>query len=320
MIVPIDVLSANLASPALGFFALGVIATRMKSDLSFPEQAAKALSIYLLIAIGFKGGVKLRAEGFTSELMLGVTAGLFLAITLPLIAYAILRWFTPVSTIDAAAVAAHYGSVSVVTFVAATAFLSAMGESSEGFMITLLAIMEVPAILIGIYLARRGGASTGNHRFIDSLTHGPVILLIGAAAVGCATGEAGMAQLEGFLVTPFLGVLALFLLDMGIVAARRIGELKKAGLRLLAFGMIMPLIGGSLGVLTGTAIGLTVGGVTLLGVLAASASYVAAPAAIREAVPDANPALSLGLALGVTFPFNLIVGIPLIYTAAQLLA
>lgn len=317
--MPIEVLSANLASPALGFFALGVVATRMKSDLSFPEQAAKALSIYLLIAIGFKGGVKLRAEGFSSELLLGITAGLFLAITLPLVAYGLLRWFTPVNRIDAAAVAAHYGSVSVVTFVAATAFLSAMNESSEGFMITLLAIMEIPAILIGIYLARRGGAATGNHRFVDSFTHGPVILLVGAAAVGVATGETGMSQLEGFLVTPFLGVLALFLLDMGIVAARRIGELKKAGFRLLAFGMIMPLIGGSVGVLTGTAIGLSVGGATLLGVLAASASYVAAPAAIRDAVPEANPALSLGLSLGVTFPFNLIVGIPLIYTAAQLL-
>ncbi|GGC53306.1 sodium-dependent bicarbonate transport family permease [Hoyosella rhizosphaerae] len=318
--MPIDVLSANLASPALGFFALGVIATRMKSDLSFPEQAAKALSIYLLIAIGFKGGVQLRAEGISSSLALGIGAGLFLAVTLPLVAYLILRSFTPVSRIDAAAVAAHYGSVSVVTFVAATAFLSAMGESSEGFMITLLAAMEVPAILIGIYLARRGGGSTSNHRFMDTLTHGPIVLLIGAAVVGAATGEAGMAQLEGFLVTPFLGVLALFLLDMGIIAARRLGELRQAGLRLLAFGMVMPLIGGTAGVLLGTAIGLSVGGATLLAVLGASASYVAAPAAIREAVPEANPALSLGLALGVTFPFNLIVGIPLFYTAAQLLA
>jgi len=222
--------------------------------------------------------------------------------------------------VDAAAIAAHYGSVSVVTFVAATAFLAALGVSFEGFMVALLAVMEVPAILVGIALARRSEAGGMRHAVHGALTSSSVLLLVGAMAVGVLTGQRGLRDLHGFIVAPFMGALAVFLLDMGLVAARRLGDLRALGVPAVLFGLTMPLVGGAFGLLTGAGIGLSVGGTTLLAVLAAGASYVAAPAAIRQALPEANPTLYLGLSLGVTFPFNLSIGIPLYYAAARVLA
>jgi uncharacterized protein len=325
----LDALVQNLLSPPLLFFFLGLFAIRVRSDLAIPEQVGKALSLYLVLAIGFKGGVQLRAEGLGSEVAVGIVAALLLSALLPLLAYALLRWGTRVTPVDAAAVAGHYGSVSVVTFLAATAFLDLIQTSTEAYMVTLLAVMEVPGIIVGIVLARRvltraeaaeSPTGEGYGAIVrEALTNGSLLLLIGALLIGTATGESGLAQVEGFIVTPFTGVLMLFLLDMGIVAGRRLSEVRALGVSVVVFGVVMAVIGGTIGVLVGTAIGLSVGGATLLGVLTGSASYIAAPATIRLAVPQANPSLYLTLSLGVTFPFNVIAGIPLYYFLAQLI-
>jgi uncharacterized protein len=318
----IDALVQNLTSPPLLFFLLGMLATRVRSDLAVPDQVAKGLSLYLVLAIGFKGGVQLRAEGVGGEVLLAAVVAVLLGAAMPLLAFALLRFMTRVGPVDAAAIAAHYGSVSVVTFLAATAFLDLVGEGAEGYMVTLLALMESPGIVVGIILARRYGAERSEHGHSilrESLTNGSLMLLIGALLIGVASGPAGLEQVEGFIVAPFTGVLTLFLLDMGIVAARRLGDIADVGFAVIGFGVIQALLGGFIGVAVGTAIGLSVGGATLLGVLNASASYIAAPATIRMAVPEANPSLYLTLSLGVTFPFNVVAGIPIFYFLARTL-
>lgn len=309
--MPIEAVLANLASPVVLFFVLGVVAARLRSDLVVPEAVAKGLALYLMMAIGFKGGVSLRTEEVGIEMLTAMLAGIALGAVLPLLAYALLRLSTSVGGIDAAAIAAHYGSVSVVTFLTATAFLDANGIPWEGFLVAILALMESPAIVVGILLARRAGArGSGSSSLREAFTNASVVVLFGSLLIGLLTGSSGMRQLDGFLVAPFQGVLALFLLDMGLVAAQRLHDLARIGPRLLAFGVVMPLIGGALGALLGGVAGLSLGGTTLLAVVAASASYIAAPAAIRLAVPEANPSLYLTLSLGVTFPFNVSLGIP----------
>ena len=309
--MPLEAVLTNLASPVVLFFVLGVVAARLRSDLVVPEAVAKALALYLMMAIGFKGGVSLRTEEVGLEMLTATLTGMALGAGLPLIAYALLRLLTSVGGIDAAAIAAHYGSVSVVTFLTATAFLDTNGIPWEGFLVAILALMESPAIVVGILLARRAGArGSGSGSLREAFTNASVVVLFGSLLIGLVTGTAGMRQLEGFLVAPFQGVLALFLLDMGLVAAQRLHDLVRIGPRLLAFGVVMPLIGGALGALLGGVAGLSLGGTTLLAVVAASASYIAAPAAIRLAVPEANPSLYLTLSLGVTFPFNVSLGIP----------
>jgi uncharacterized protein len=311
-VLAVELLATNLAQPALAFFALGAVAVRLRSDLAVPDQISKALALYLLVAIGFKGGVQLRADGLSLAFGSALGAALALSLLIPLIAFALLMRATPVGRTNAAAIAAHYGSVSLVTFIAATMFLAALDVPYEGFMVTLLAAMEAPAIVLGLALARRStGAVTR-----ESFTNGSVLLLLGAIAIGLLTGDAGLTDLEGFLIAPFKGVLALFLLDMGLVATRQLGAFRGATWRLIAFGLSMPLIGAVLGVATGALVGLSLGGTTLLGVLAASASYIAAPAAMRHSLPEADASLYLGLSLGVTFPFNLALGIPLCYALA----
>jgi uncharacterized protein len=320
----LEALVSALTSPPILFFALGLLATRLRSDLAIPEQVGKGLSLYLILAIGFKGGVQLRAEGLGVDLLVAVAVAAVLSAALPLLAFALLRFMTRVGPIDAAAIAAHYGSVSVVTFLAGTSFLGILDVPAEAFMITLLAVMESPGIVTGIVLARRhgsGGSSTGDEHggvLREALTNGSLLLLLGALAIGAISGQAGLDQVDAFVVAPFTGVLTLFLLDMGIVAGRRLGEVRVLGPMIVVFGIVMALIGGTIGVLVGAAIGLSVGGATLLGVLTGSASYIAAPATIRMAVPEANPSVYLTLSLGVTFPFNIVVGIPLYYTLAQL--
>jgi uncharacterized protein len=312
-----DAVRANLFSPAVLFFALGVFAAVVKSDLRFPEQLYAGLTIYLLVAIGFKGGVAFAAAGFAS-VWLPASAAILLGALIPLWSYPILRFWGKLSQVDAAAVAAHYGSVSAVTFIAATNYLTAIGQPFENYASAFLAVMESPAILVGVLLGKRTAARAGGSRWEGSLREvmhealfgRSVVLLVGALVVGALAGAGGMAKVEAFFVTPFQGVLALFLLEMGLVAGRRLGELRKVGVFLLCFGMLMPLLNGLIGVWLGQATGLSLGGAALLGVLAASASYIAAPAAIRLSLPDANPALSLTAALAVTFPFNLTLGIP----------
>jgi uncharacterized protein len=314
----------NLISPIILSFALGLAAALLRSDLSFPEAVAKGLSLYLLFAIGFKGGAGVAAHGVDARLVAALLAGVALSLLLPFIAFFLLRSLSRVSATDAAAVAGHYGSISIVTFVAASSLLTGQGIAAEGYMVAVAAAMEAPAILSALWLAaKRGGSgeAMGAEMWREILLNGSIVLLLGAFAIGWATGERGLAEIESFIVSPFKGVLCLFLLDMGLVAGR--GLRGSRGILVpgvVAFGVLMPAIGATLGLLAGLALGLSFGGVVLLMVLAASASYIAVPAAMRVALPEANPALSLTLALGVTFPFNLTLGIPLYIAAARLAA
>ncbi|MFM9022525.1 MAG: sodium-dependent bicarbonate transport family permease [Solirubrobacterales bacterium] len=312
---------SNLASPGVLFFALGAFAATIRSNVGLPQQVAQALAVYLRAAIGFKGGALLRESGFGSDAFLALGAGAVLGFTIPLIAFALLRRFTPVKRVDAASIAAHYGSVSLVTFGAAVALFEQLGDPTAGYIPAVLALREAPAIAVGVMLARQSGEKTGQSTgqvVRDAMTTGSVVVLLGATAIGILLGAKGMASMDGFFVAPFTGVLALFLLDMGLVAFSRIGALREAGWKLVGFAIYMPLIGAAMGILLGWGIGMGASDMALLATLAASASYIAAPAAMRLALPEANPGLSLPLSIGVTFPFNLIVGIPLYLELSKL--
>lgn len=315
--------SENLLSPIILFFVLGLFASLARSDLSIPEAAAKALSIYLLFAIGYKGGVSVNTHGIGASLLLSLLAGVVLSFVLPFLAFGLVRSMTGLSRVDAAALAGHYGSISIVTFVAATSVLQSRGIASEGYMVAVAAAMEAPAILSALWLAHRGSeaASKDNAEsglLREILLNGSIVLLIGSFLIGYLTGPKGMAEIESFIVSPFKGVLCLFLLDMGLVAGR--GLRSSRGILtpgLIGFGVLMPLLGAAAGFVAGQAIGLSPGGTVLLMTLSASASYIAVPAAMRVALPEANPSVYLTLSLGVTFPFNLTIGIPLYLTAAM---
>jgi hypothetical protein len=310
----------NLLSPIILSFVLGLVAALARSDLAFPEAVAKGMSLYLLFAIGIKGGVAVAGNGMDMQLGVSLLAGMALSALIPFIGFAMLRVMTRLSVVDAAAVAAHYGSISIVTFVAASSVLDAQGIVFEGYMVAVAAAMEAPAILSALWLISRkggGGADGGGHLWREIMLNGSIVLLVGAFAIGWIVGPEGKAEIDAFITAPFKGILCLFLLDMGLVAGRGLrqsrGEVRGG---VLAFGLIMPLIGASLGLMVGLLIGLSLGGTTLLMVLSASASYIAVPAAMRVALPAANPAISLTLALGVTFPFNLTIGIPLYLAVA----
>ncbi|WP_333867420.1 sodium-dependent bicarbonate transport family permease [Cypionkella sp.] len=310
----------NLLTPMILCFALGLAAALARSDLSVPEAAAKAMSLYLLFAIGFKGGVAVAAHGFDGHLFATLIGGVVLSFGLPLVAYALLRTITRLSALDAAAVAAHYGSISIVTFVTATSVLTGQGIAYEGYMVAVAAAMEAPAIVSALWLVARSGSGARMDAKLwhEILLNGSIVLLVGAFAIGLTTGEGGMAKIESFIVSPFQGVLCLFLLDMGLVAGRGLRGAKGVlSVGAVAFGVIMPVIGAAFGCGVGLVLGLSTGGLALLMVLAASASYIAVPAAMRVALPEANPALSLTLSLGVTFPFNLTLGIPTYIAVAQ---
>lgn len=309
----------NLLSPIILCFVLGLAAALARSDLSVPEAAAKALSIYLLFAIGFKGGASVAAHGLDARLLASVGVGLVLSFGLPFVAFALLRVMTGLSRIDAAAVAAHYGSISIVTFVAATSVLEGRAISSEGYMVAVAAAMEAPAILSGLWLASRGGTGHSEPGLMrEILLNGSIVLLLGSFAIGAITGAEGLERISSFIVSPFQGVLCLFLLDMGLVAGRGLREQRGVlGLGAVGFGVLMPLIGATAGLGMGLLVGLSTGGVALMMVLAASASYIAVPAAMRVALPEANPSVYLTLSLGVTFPFNLTLGIPIYVAVAQ---
>ncbi|MEY4198350.1 MAG: hypothetical protein RLZZ265_90 [Verrucomicrobiota bacterium] len=318
-----EAIRANLLSPAVLFFVLGLIAALTKSDLKFPEPLYVGLTIYLLVAIGFKGGVAI-AEGGIAKVWLPALAAMALGALIPLWTYPLLRFGGKLPAVDAAAIAAHYGSVSAVTFIAATNYLKVVNQPFESYTTAFLAVMESPAILIGVVLGKIGtkkpGESSGvslGRAMHEAIFGRSIFLLVGTLVVGALCGEAGMKKVEPFFVTPFQGVLALFLLEMGIVAGRRLEDLKKVGAFLLAFGVVVPLINGALGVCLGKLTGLGLGGATLMGVLSASASYIAAPAAIRTSLPDANPTLYLTSSLAITFPFNITLGIPIYLEIAR---
>ncbi|NSX55642.1 sodium-dependent bicarbonate transport family permease [Parasulfitobacter algicola] len=304
----------NLISPIILSFALGLFAALARSDLSVPEAAAKALSIYLLFAIGFKGGASVADHGIDTTLALSLAAGFVLSATLPFLAFFLLKILTKLDTINAAAVAGHYGSISIVTFVAGTSVLQDAGITSEGYMVAVAAVMEAPAILSALWLVSRGkgGAAMDSQLMREILLNGSIVLLVGSFFIGVITGAEGLARIESFIVAPFQGVLCLFLLDMGLVAGNGLRKSRKVlNLGALAFGILMPLCGAVIGLGAGLAIGLSLGGVVLMMILAASASYIAVPAAMRVALPEADPAVYLTLSLGVTFPFNLTIGIPI---------
>lgn len=310
----LDLAAANLLSPMILSFALGLAAALARSDLSVPEAAAKAMSLYLLFSIGFKGGVAVAGHGLDGGLVAALLAGVLLSAALPFVANFLLRLLTPLPPLERAAVAAHYGSISIVTYVTAASVLQDAGIASEGYMVAVAAAMEAPAIVAALWLVARSGGSgermdAGLWREI--LLNGSIVLLVGAFLIGMATGEAGKARIDAFITAPFQGVLCLFLLDMGLVAGRGLRGAKGVLTPgVLAFGVLMPPVGAAFGLGTALILGLSPGGTMLLMTLCASASYIAVPAAMRVALPEANPAISLTLALGVTFPFNLILGIP----------
>jgi hypothetical protein len=303
----------NLLSPMILCFALGLFAALARSELTVPEAAAKALSIYLLFAIGFKGGVAVADHGLDGRLISALLAGVVLSFALPFAAFALLRVLTRLSVTDAAAVAAHYGSISIVTFVTATSVLAGRGIEAEGYMVAVAAAMEAPAIISALWLVSRAGG-TGQmdaELWREILLNGSIVLLVGSFVIGLVTGAEGLARIESFIVSPFQGVLCLFLLDMGLVAGRGLrGARGVLTAGAVLFGVLMPVIGAAAGLAAGLALGLSTGGVALMMTLAASASYIAVPAAMRVALPEANPSVYLTLSLGVTFPFNLTLGIP----------
>jgi hypothetical protein len=294
------------------FFLLGVLARLAKSDLRLPEALYEALSIYLLLAIGLKGGTQLAQQPLAAVLPQALAA-IALGATIPLLLFPLLTRLGRLPRADSASIAAHYGSVSVVTFAVGLSALAKQKLAAESYMPLLVALMEAPGIITGIVLARIGGTqriawSALAHEVVFGKS---VLLLLGGLAIGALAGPSGLQPIEPLFLDLFKGVLALFLLEMGLVAGARIGDVKRAGLFLVAFGLVAPPVLGAIGALVGHLIGLSVGGIALFATLAASASYIAAPTAMRVAVPEANPALSIGVALGVTFPFNITVGIPI---------
>lgn len=305
------------------FFLLGVFARLVKSDLRLPEALYETLSIYLLLAIGLKGGIELSKQPMMG-LLPQMLACMALGFAIPLVLTPVLR-LLGLSRVDAAAMAAHYGSVSVVTFAVASAYLAAQGVAAESHAALWVAIMEAPGIVAGILLARLGAqGSDGQAQRVNwgELAHDvffgkSVLLLAGGLVIGAVMGEAGTAPIAPVFMAPFKGVLALFLLELGLVAGGRLGELRRYGLRIVVFALTAPLVLAFAGALTGLALGLSTGGMAILATLAASASYIAAPTAMRMAVPEANAALSITAALGITFPFNIVLGVPLYLQMAR---
>ncbi|BBM70999.1 sodium-dependent bicarbonate transport family permease [Rhodothermus marinus] len=314
----LDILLTNLLSPIVLAFALGIIAQLIRSDLSFPEPLYQALSIYLLFAIGLKGGAELSHTPWAVVIWPALVT-LALGMLTPITSYVVLRKIGRMDRINAAAIAAHYGSVSAVTFIAAQAFGQLQGNPAEGFMPALVAMLEVPAIIVALMIAFTRSNHHGSWRegLHEVLAGRSVVLLVGGLLIGYLTGMEGLKQVEPFFVNGFKGALTLFLLEMGLVAARRLRDLKKVGAFLVGFGIVMPILHGSLAVVLGHWAGLSVGGSAVLGAMVASASYIAAPAAVRISLPEANPTFYLTASLGITFPFNLTLGIPLYFALAQ---
>ena len=313
----------TLTSPIILFFVLGILAGFARSDLAIPEALAKGMALYLMASIGLKGGVSVAESGFTTALGIAAIGGMALSFLLPFPAFALLRRFGGLGRIDAGAVAAHYGSVSLVTFVTAQEMLAGAAQPAAGYMVAVLALMETPAIITGLMLARRG-AKDAKHAERSGLLHevflnASVVMLVGAFVIGLVAGKDGFAPIKPVFDGGYRGILCLFLLDMGLIAARRIVQSRALTPRLAVLAIVIPLINGTVGTALGTALGLDAGTAAMLGILAASASYIAVPAAMRMALPDANPGVYLSMSLGITFPFNIIFGITLFAGLARIL-
>lgn len=303
----------NLLDPVILFFVLGLTAGILKSDLKLPSQLYETLSIYLLLTIGLKGGIALADTNILANLG-PLSSPIILGITLPLIAYPILRHIGKLSVPDSAAMAAHYGSVSAITFAVVINFLEQNNISYEHYATILLALMEIPAILVGITIARikmSNETISWKNLLHDVFLGKSVYLLIGGILIGYFCDHSRLDPIKNVFISPFKGMLAFFLLEMGLIASARLKELKNAGSFLIAFGIGMPILSSLIGAFIAKMVGLSLGGAIILSTLSASASYIAAPAAIRIAIPQANPTLYLTSALGITFPFNICFGIPL---------
>ncbi|AWW74800.1 sodium-dependent bicarbonate transport family permease [Erythrobacter sp. KY5] len=310
----------TFTSPVVLFFVLGLFAAFVRSDLTIPEPIAKAMSLYLMAAIGLKGGVAVSKSGIDATVVSTLGAGIAAGFILPFFAYGILKTFGKLDRINSGAVAAHYGSISVVTFVTAVEILTGQSREPGGYMVAVMAAMEAPAILSGLMLARGMGSKAGTQSTGEMLhevfTNSSIMLLLGAFVVGMIGGEVGFAPVSPFFEAGFKGVLCIFLLDMGLVAMRRIMESRSITWRLGAIAIFLPIVNGAAGTSLGVVIGLDAGSAAALGVLCASASYIAVPAAMRLALPEADPGIYLTMSLSITFPFNVLVNIGLISALA----
>jgi uncharacterized protein len=324
----------SFLDPAILFFVFGILAGTVRSNLEIPPSISRFLSLYLLMALGLKGGFALAKSGLTAEVAISLGCALLLATAIPLLGYVLLRKF--LNGFDAAAIAATYGSVSAVTFITAVQYLDHHAIDYGGHMAAAMALMESPAIVMAVVLAnyvRKHSPAAGipvapavsaeppkgslGHILHESLTDGAQLLLMGSMLIGILVGESGEAAMKPFSVDLFKGMLAFFLLDMGLLAARNMGQLKGKSPWLLAYAIVGPLVHAGIAFALGAALDMSAGNVALLMVLAASASYIAVPAVIRHAIPEANPSLYFGMSLGLTFPFNILVGIPLYAQVAQ---
>ncbi|MEY4349587.1 MAG: hypothetical protein RL719_884 [Actinomycetota bacterium] len=312
----LDIAISSLTSVPVLAFALGIIASRLKSDLTISKGAFDTISFVLLLAIGLKGGFALQKSGIAG-VGIPVLVTLLLGCIVPVIAFALLRFVKKLKLEDRGSIAAHYGSTSLVTFTAAIVFLESAKIQYEGFVTTLLVAMEIPGILVGILLARGGTSALKDRELLKEIFFGKtVLLLLGGVVLGFISGPKGFESVKVLFVDAQPGLLTLFLLTLGIKAGENLRQFRSLGAPLVAFAFAMPLIGGTLGAGAGALLGLSAGGATALAVLCASASYIAAPAAVSIALPKANNSVSITASLGLTFPFNLIVGLPLYYYLA----
>lgn len=313
---------STFTSPVILFFILGFVAALARSELAIPEAIAKAMSLYLMAAIGLKGGVAVATSGVDAQIAAALATGILASLLIPVGAYGLLRVFARLDRINAGAVAAHYGSVSVVTFVTASEVLASAALAPAGFMVAVLAVMETPAILTGLLLARgavSGSAEPRGEMAREVFLNASVVLLLGSFAIGAIAGPKGFAEVQPLFESGFKGVLCLFLLDMGLVAARRLIDARALNVRLVILAVAFPLINGTLGTLAGFGIGLDPGSTAAFGVLCASASYIAVPAAMRLSLPQADPGIYLTMSLSITFPFNILFGIGLFAAMASFL-
>nr|WP_228057565.1 sodium-dependent bicarbonate transport family permease [Tychonema sp. LEGE 07203] len=309
-----SLVASNILNPPVLAFFMGMAAIFLKSDLEIPAPIPKLFSLYLLFAIGFKGGVELSKSGIDQQVALTILAAMLMSALVPVYTFFILR--IKLDSYNAAAIAATYGSISAVTFITATSFLTAQGIDFDGYMVAALALMESPAIIVGLILVSVFGGEEEKREIVwsevikEAFLNSSVFLLIGSLIMGILTGEQGWEVLSPFTQDLFYGVLTFFLLDMGLVAASRIQDLQDAGIFLICFAILIPIANAAIGLVIAKSIGMEEGNSLLFSVLCASASYIAVPAAMRLTVPEANPSLYISTALAVTFPFNIIVGIP----------
>ena len=320
----LSLIAQNILNPPILFFFLGMLAVFLKSDLTIPQPLPKFFSLFLLIAIGLHGGYELSKSGLDLYILKALSLAIFMAILVPIYSFFILR--VKLDTYNSVALAATYGSISAVTFITGITYLQTIGVEYGGFMVAAMTLMESPAILIGLVFAvlftkkdNNSSKTNWGEIFKEAFLNPSVFLLMGALIIGILTGEKGWTSVEPLFGALFKGILAFFLLDMGIVAAKRIYELKKLGFFLIAFAIFMPIFNAIVGMSLGYYFEISKGDAFLLALLSGSASYIAVPAAMRLSVPEANPGIYLPLSLAITFPFNISIGIPLYYYLINLL-